>query len=379
MKVATRFPLIEMSGSHYEMGRQYGTQCRELIRDLQARFDRLILRGENVGAARAVARDAVPYVQDAAPELIEEVQGIADASGLEFDAVFRMNCSVEVFAWQGCIGEEAVSTVPAPPDGCSSFALRAREGTLVAWNMDWWTVWQPYIVLLHGRPNDGPRFFAFAFVGCVGRPGMSEQVAVAANYLPYRGGMAPGRANEWEGAGVPYGFLSRIMLKQRSTEDAIAVAAGVKRMAGLNYTIGDVAGDIRCIETTPLDRAEFRPEHLAAPGTGSDAPCDFLTHANSYLTRKFNGIPEDKLRESDPRTAHAREQLRAAARPLDRHSLMAAMASHFPDDPTGICVHQQLQDKPGISLLSFIANVGNGRMWAAMGSPCEHEYLEYEL
>jgi len=368
-----------MSGSHYDMGRQYGTQCRERIRDLQARFDRLILRDYNVEAAKAVARQAVPHVQDAAPELIEEVQGIADATGLDFDAVFRLNCSVEVFAWQGCIGGQAVNTVPTEPDGCSSFALRAREGTLVAWNMDWWTVWQPYLVLLHGRPDDGPRFLAFAFAGCVGRPGLSEHVAVAANYLPYRGGMAPGNPNEWEGAGVPYGFLSRIVLKQHSTADAVAVATGVKRMASLNYTIGDATGDIRCLETTPLDHAELRPEDLAAPGTPLHLEPDFLTHANSYLTKSFNGIPDDQLKDGDLRTADAHKQLRDAGRPLDRHSLMSVMTSHFADDTTGICVHCQLQDRPGISLLSFIANVGEGRMWAAMGPPCEHEYVDYEL
>ena len=434
-KNATRFPVIEMSGSHYDMGRQYGTQCRELIRELQAKFDRLILKGDNVEAAKAVARGAVPHVREAAPGLIDEVQGIADGAGLDFDDVFRMNCSVEVFAWQGCIESQAVNTVPTQPDGCSSFALRAKEGTLVAWNMDWWTLWQPYIVLLHGRPDDGPAFYAFAFAGCVGRPGMSEHVAVAANYLSYRGGMAPGKANQWEGPGVPYGFLSRIILKQRSTADAVAAIAGVRRMAGLNYTIGDAAGDIRCIETTPLDFAELRPEDISAAdglrpsssGTGpttSGSPessvgwavptkseCgghsppyvsrpedgaertgsapetlnplphepDYLTHANSFFTAKFGGIAEPQLQASDPRTAHAREQLRDAARPLDRHALMRVMTSHFPNDTSGICVHRQLQDKPGISLLSFIANVGKGRMWAAMGPPCEHAYVEYGL
>ncbi len=382
MKPTTRFPVIEMSGSHYDMGRQYGAQCRGLIRELQAKFDPLILKGDNVEAAKAIARDAVPHVRNAAPELIEEVQGISDAASLDFDDVFRMNCSVEVFAWQGCLESQTVNTVPTQGDGCSSFALRAREGTLVAWNMDWWTVWQPYIVLLHGRPDDGPAFYAFAFAGCVGRPGMSEYVAVAANYLAYRGGLAPGKPNEWEGPGVPYGFLSRIILKQRSTADAVAAAAGVKRMAGLNYTIGDATGDIRCIETTPLDCAELRPEDIAAsarPSYSSPQCADYLTHANSYLTDKFNGIPDAQLQASDPRTAHAREQLRDAPRPLDRHALMRVMTSHFPDDTTGICVHRQLQDKPGISLLSFIANVGKRKMWAAMGPPCEHEYVEYRL
>ena len=358
---------MEIAGTHYEMGRQYGSQCKELIRELGAKFDGLILTESNMETGRAVAREAVPFVREAAPELIEEVQGIADGAGVDFDDVFRMNCSVELFAWQGCIESQPANTVPPPPTGCSSFALLAKEGTLVAWNMDWWRVWLPYIVLLHGKPNDGPRFMAFAFAGCVGRPGMSEHVAVSANYLPYRGGPAPGVPNQWDGPGVPYNFLVRIMLKQRSTDGAVAVAGGLKRMACVNYTLGDTSGDVRCIETAPRDCAELRPDG------------DFISHANSYLSVKFAGIPEPELEARDRRTHHAREQLRLAPRPLDRRALARVQTSHFPGGTTGICIHRKLQDKDGITLLSFIGDIAAGRMWVAYGPPCEHEFLPYEL
>ena len=356
-----------MEGPHYGMGKQYGSQCKELIQDLVAKFDGIILGESNPGKARRVAQDAVPFVSDAAPELIEEVQGIADGAGVTFDDIFRLNCSVELFAWRGCVEDRTVNTVPTTPDGCSSFALMGKEGTLVAWNMDWWRLWLPYIVLVHGRPDDGPHFLAFAFAGCVGRPGMSAHVAVSANYLPYRRGMAPGVADEWDGPGVPYNFLVRIMLKQPSTEDAVAAIAGIKRMACLNYTIGDTSGDFRCLETTPRDYAELRPDG------------DFITHANSYLSAKFDGIPQAELKERDRRTHDAREQLRRAARPLDRHVLASVQTSHFPGDTTGVCVHRKLQDKDGITLLSFTADLSAGTMWASCGPPCEHEFLAYRL
>ena len=356
-----------MEGSHYEMGRQHGSQCKELIRDLVAKFDGLILGTSDPGPARSVAQDAVPFVSDAAPELIEEAQGIADGAEVTFDDVFRLNCSVELFAWRGCVEHQTVNTVPTTPDGCSSFALMGREGPLVAWNMDWWRLWLPYLVLLHGKPDGGERFLAFAFAGCVGRPGMSAHVAVSANYLPYRGGMAPGVANVWDGPGVPYNFLIRIMLKERSTEDAAAAVAGIKRMACLNYTIGDTSGDLRCLETTPRDWAELRPDG------------DFITHANSYLTAKFDGIPRAELADRDERTHDAREQLRRAPRPLDRQALASVQASHFVGDTTGVCVHRKLQDRDGITLLSFTADLRAATMWAACGPPCEHEFLAYRL
>lgn len=361
------FTVVEMCGTPYQMGRQHGSQCGPLIRDLIGRFDGLILTGPHVEAGRELARQAADCVREAAPDLFEEVQGIADGAGVAFDDVFRLNCSVELFAWQGCVESQSVNTVPGPADGCSSFAVDAAEGPLVAWNMDWWRLWQPYIVLLHGRPAHGPHFFAFAFAGCVGRPGMSERVAVAANYLPYRGGPAPGVPNAWDGPGVPYGFLVRMMLGQDSTAKAVAMVAKVRRMACLNYTIGDVTGDLRWLETTPTAHAE------------SSLAGDFLTHANSYLHQDFDGLTGDRLATDDPRTHHAREQLRGAPRPLTRRILQAVQQSHFVGNTTGVCVHNRLQQHDGITLLAFIAELATGTLWVAYGPPCEHDFIAYHL
>jgi len=364
-KEPRRFRVVRVQGTHYEMGRQYGEQCKDLIGDLVDRFDALVMKDDSFQAGREIARSAVPFVQDAAPELLEEVEGIAAGAGVDADAVFRLNCSVELFAWQGCVTQQSVSTVPR---ACSSFAARAAEGPLVAWNMDWWCLWQPYIVLLHGVPDSGPRFLAFAFAGCVGRPGMSEQVAVSANYLTYRGTIDPDSGQRvWAGPGVPYNFLTRIMLKQPSTEAAVAAATGVQRMASVNYTIGDRSGDICCLETTPDEHAVLRPEQ------------DFIVHANAYHSPAFDGIPREQLLERDPRAGHGYAQLEQRGGKLSRNALTEVQTSHFDGQETGICVHRKLQDRDGISLLSFVADIRAGGMWAAYGPPCQHEYLLYEL
>jgi hypothetical protein len=208
----------------------------------------------------------------------------------------------------------------------------------------------------------------FAFAGCVGRPGMSEHVAVSANFLPYRTGQgAPTGGKEWAGAGVPYNFLCRMMLKQKSTAEAVAAAAAVKRMACLNYTIGDSQGSICCIETTPRDLDVLHPRE------------EFIVHANSYHSPKYGGLSEKAQEEGDPRAFHARELLHKHRDRLDRHALASVQTSHFAGQSTGVCVHNKLQDRDGITLLSFIARVGAGEMWAACGPPCEHEFVRFRL
>jgi len=363
MKQARRFPVIEMQGSHFEMGRQYGAQCKDLIRELSARFDGVFVPDEGrwAGARRAMG-EAAAAVRAAAPELIEEVEGMAAGAELSFDDAFRMNCSAEMGQWRGCMEKRSAVSIS---DECTSFAANTATGTLVAWNMDWHRLLQPYMVLLKGRPEGEPAFLAFALAGSVGRPGLSEHIAISANQLPYRPTETPPDSDgpTWAGPGVPYCFLSRMLLQQRSTRDALALLERTRRMVCLNYTLGDVAGDICCVETTPEAQAVLRSDE------------GFVTHANSYHSPKFSGLPEAERKERDPR-AHAAQALLLEGRDgLDRQAIAAAQAYHFPGQETGVCHHS----RESVTLLSFVAEVGEGRLWAAYGPPCEHEFVLYEL
>lgn len=364
MREAVRFTVVEMSGSRYEMGRQYGRQCRTLIRKLVRRFDGMLLEPPYLEEGRKVALQALPVVRREAPELVEEVEGVAAGAGLDFEDVFRLSCSQEMNSWQGCMKRKALSTVP---DGCTSFAVQQGGSSLVAWNMDWWIKWQPYMVLLHGAPDDGPRFLSFAMAGSVGRPGLSEHISIAANFLPYRAeaGVEAG-GDKWAGPGVPYSFIARMLLAQRSTADALKMLRRVRRMACLNYTLGDTRGDICCVETMPADLAVLKPKE------------GFIVHANSYQSRKFGGLTEAQQREKDPRAHLAREVLRRRRKPLDRADIYAAQRSHFRGKSTGVCVHTE-GARPSITLLSFVGDLRDQEIWAAWGSPCEHRFLRYGL
>lgn len=366
MLKSVRFQVVEMSGSRYEMGRQYGEQCRSLIRKLAGRFDAMLVPEEYLAQARKVAMGALPVMRREAPELVEEVEGIAAGAGVDFDDVFRLSCSQEMNSWQGCMRRKAETTVV---DGCSSFAVKKGDSSLVAWNMDWWVRWQPFLVLLHGQPDDGPRFLSFALAGSIGRPGLSEGVSIGANFLPYRAdARTPAGGAKWAGPGVPYSFMSRMLLAQPSTAAALKLLRRTTRMCCLNYTIGDAGGDICCVETMPADLAVIRPK----PEDG------FVAHANSYHARRFGGLTEAQQKEKDPRAWLGRETLRSREKPLDRGDIYFAQRKHFPGQSTGVCVHTH-GAKPSITLFSFVGDLAEQEVWAAWGSPCEHRFLRYGL
>ena len=89
----SRFPMIEVAGSHREMGRQIGEATRDLLRELvEVVTDRI-----NVGRAGQrpisneqaleVARVSTAYAAEYAPELMTEVEGVAEGAGLTVDQV----------------------------------------------------------------------------------------------------------------------------------------------------------------------------------------------------------------------------------------------------------------------------------------------------
>ncbi len=364
MREATRFTVVEMAGSRHEMGVQYGRQCKKLIRSVAKAFDAMLVPEEYREEAREVAKGALSHVKAEAPELIEEVEGIAEGCGLPFEDVFRLSCSQELNSWQGCMRKRPINTIV---DECTTIAAERNGSSLVAWNMDWWIRWQPYMVLLHGQPDDGPRFLSFAIAGSVGRPGLSEKMAVGANFLPYRA--APEFAAggpDWAGAGIPYSFTARMLLAQESTAEALKMLERTKRMACLNYTIGDLGGDICAVETMPEHIAVLRPQN------------GYITHSNSYHAPEFGGMTMAERAERDPRCHRAWEVLGRRPKPLSRADIYAAQRSHFPGQSTGVCVHTH-GERPSITLLSFVGDVQAQTMWAAYGSPCEHQFLRYDL
>ncbi|MCE5238262.1 C45 family autoproteolytic acyltransferase/hydrolase [bacterium] len=362
MLTATRFAVVEMSGTPYEMGLAHGKRCQALIKRLVRKFDDMMMPAAYHEAGREVVRGAMPIVQREAPDLYEETEGIAAGAGMSVEDIFRLNCASEVHAWRGCKDLEAVTTVP---DGCTSFAVEHEGSSLVAWNMDWWRIWQPFLVLLHGQPAQGPRFRCVAFAGCVGRPGISERIGVSANYLPYRAAASiPSGRSDWAGPGVPYNYMTRMLLQQTSTPDALKLLERVPRMLCLNYTIGDSQGRIACVEALPHEMAVLKPTE------------GFLVHANSYHSPKLDGLTEEQQKTSDPRAYLARQILRERGMPLQRADIYVAQRAHFPGADTGVCVHT-VYDKPSMTLLSFVADVAKQTLWVAYGSPCEHRFLPY--
>ena len=97
MKQFDNFPLIEISGPPMERGFQYGEQAKDKInfsielyskslRDLGLKKDEIL----------NLAKDFLPSIKDWAPDLIDEMRGIAKGASITLEEVILINSRTEI-------------------------------------------------------------------------------------------------------------------------------------------------------------------------------------------------------------------------------------------------------------------------------------------
>lgn len=366
----TQFPMIEVEGQPFDMGYQHGAELRDLVALSLEMFRRLIVSdlhgmvpagvtGPSFEQVLDVAAEAIPLTNEYAPDVVEEMRGVAEGSGFTFKEIFALNSHLDImkrigshggrFEWGG---------------DCSSYAVSNRAtadgDTYVGWNADDNEGWLRSSVLIKGKPTAGPPFMFWNFAGCIGRPGMN----------PYLGLSANGLLLSDSSLGVPYCVICRKVLQQRSVAGAAAVISGAKRMAGLNYTLGDAAGNVAAVETTAR-------RTVVIPGINGK-----VVHTNHYVADEllsYEMAQEDSYVNSQKRLERLGELLmEKEASSITLEDLKAVHRDHE-NRPDSICKHGD--DKyPGVmTLASLIMQPGRSRMLVAYGHPCEHEFVEYTL
>src|SRR5947208_292733 len=176
-------PVVDLSGAPAQLGAAHGESQRGRIREYADRFISWLLSAAAVRVTEAElwARWApqVAVNQAEAPDLVEEMRGIARGAGVPFERVFLLNSLLD-------LGSFRYLELADNFAGCSTFAVAAEAKTgrtLVGQTYDMPALHQDYLLLLRLKPNGGPRQLVFTFAGIVGAAGLNEAgLAVNINY-----------------------------------------------------------------------------------------------------------------------------------------------------------------------------------------------------
>src|SRR6185503_5427140 len=105
MTAAHTFPLVEVSGTAYELGYQHGEQAAALIQRYLLYMERLTSLSRDTLCRNALV--FLPLIERLSPAYLEEVRGLAAGAGLTFEEALLCQARAEA--------------AYTPAEGCSAF------------------------------------------------------------------------------------------------------------------------------------------------------------------------------------------------------------------------------------------------------------------
>jgi isopenicillin-N N-acyltransferase-like protein len=351
-------PLIEVGGSHREIGRQIGEAASERVGRSLAYYEENIewLAGMSFAAAEERALVLLRHAERELPQYVEELAGLAEGAGVPFERLLVLNCGEEILCAER---PPAAGSGPQPPDRCTCLALAAPGRTIVGHNEDWVEDDIENMVLLTITAPDGTRILALT----------------GAAYLPMCGVNAHGIAFYGntlyacdERPGVPNAFKHRWLLEATTRGEADARARMVGRARGSNHLNARAGGEIWDVEVSAERDATIEAD-------------DWLVHTNHFTSPQLQDVERSESVGSRLRLRRGRELVAAGlARGDDPFDIVAAVLADHANVPTSICAHHVPDDPAhGPTTGSVIIELEERRLHVCAGRPCENAYRVVSL
>lgn len=296
------FPFLEVSGTHYEVGKKIGLHFKSLIDENFRRQNVLIDAIYNL-----VESDPVKYYNpfyNAAlenyPDFIDELKGMADGSGSDFKKLMATNFMMEIITRYRSSGNRL--STKAPHFGCSDISYSSPSKTLMAHNEDNNKAFNDLMYVARVNIPGKPSFIGVNYPGLIFGipPTMNEAgIVTTGNYI------GPTHVND----GIPWSFLARAVMEKSNLSDAVAALKNPNVALAEHYQVGsfsenkivsvEYCNDIN--ESKDLSGFYVHTNHLILPSM-KDIPQDLdsTTIARFNVLTSYANEYENKIGEVDP-------------------------------------------------------------------------------
>jgi hypothetical protein len=244
--------VVEIGGDARARGLAHGRALKGRIAAHLADWRRTLetVAGEPVdGYLQAMLRetDFKSAIRAHAPDLLEEVEGIADGAGLDRDLVYALQLMDEEWFYRVERGLRRRT-----PEKCSSFGVVSAGGsTWIGQNMDLGQYTDGHQVVLRiAADGEAPAAVVFTTAGVIALMGVNAAgIGVCVNSLP----QLPAAST-----GVPVAFLIRRLLQARSLDEAAELVQAIPHATNQHYLLAG-PGAVRSFEASAAGVAEYHP------------------------------------------------------------------------------------------------------------------------
>jgi isopenicillin-N N-acyltransferase like protein len=333
-----------------EFGRAHAAQLGTTVSDYLRLFELKNLVGvadvpaevDRLGAA------ALDRIQAWAPELADEIRGIATGAGIPVDRIAAINARTEILAALQASGTDECSTV-----------VTVGSATPVAMqNWDWYAAMADNWLQWTIQHPDGSTVTTVTEYGMVGKIGITDRgLGTMFNILHHR--------DDGTGeVGVPVHVVARRIL------DTASDVAHALRICESAFATGlSASTSITIVDRSTAVMAELWPGGV---GQVHPDPDGLLLRTNHFLSAPacFGDAGPDSDSDTLQRYAFLRDRLAGRAGDVDRTGVFAALA----DDSSGVCCHPRPQDEPALrhsTLATVTLDPQGASLKVSDGSPCQ--------
>jgi isopenicillin-N N-acyltransferase-like protein len=346
---AGSFPVIQVRGSHRQVGEQIGEAMRPQVQRLMAHMHDAQPAGVTWENLLNQARLCLAHSKAVYPQYVEELEGIAQGAGAPFEDVFLAMCEE---LWEPAMWGRIIK-------GCTDFAARGRAtvngATLLAHTNDLLPDAEQDMVILRVQAGEEPEFLGVSVGGLGFSAGFNAAgISLTGNELS---------SNDVR-PGVPRLLIVRAILAARRLGEAMDACLLPRRASSYNNVIGDANGEIYSMEGSATD---CEPVYIDA---------DILAHANHYVSAPMRGFEADRndIGGSVIRHNRALRLLRENFGRLSPQLFKELLADHA-NYPSSICKH----GIETVTAFSMIIDLSQRRAWVGRGRPCQTTFVEHTL
>lgn len=353
MTLATdgRAGVVDLMGQPRDQGRVHGQQAAAAIRAnlevVRRGMQRLRRSGRSYDYAHVLARNEA-FAEREAPELLEEIRGIAEGADVPYNDLLLLN--LPLYMVGNLMPLDCTQILvggPATTDG-STLVAKTRD---VAHD-------DLRQVVLHRRYPDGRELVEVDVAGSITWPGSalnSAGVAIATSGVWSNRTQIDLARDGW--------MLVNVHLLVRdssSVDDLTERLAAQPRITGMNIVAADARGTHAALEAT----ADEVHRH--------DGPDGVVVRTNHYLTPsiQYLGPSEAEHPSSHHRITLALERIQQQYGSLDADRLWALVADHEGYPQLSICRHS-VGGEGSDTLYGSVANLSSGAFTAFLDHPCK--------
>jgi len=360
----SKLRVLTLSGTPYDMGYAHGKHYHDEIHMFTE--DRIKLSQSPHWTGKSLSREAIIDLAEQcvtkhieyAPDLMEELKGMADATNLSLAELIIMNGFTDFIDVVYHVGEGELQPVNNHEDNCTAFLVppsrtQANQGMFgQTWDMH--ETATPYVMLLDGKPDNALDFLSFTITGCVGMIGMNEAgIAVGINNLMASDGQI----------GVTWNFVIRKILQQDNIEDALKCITDADLAGAHNYMLMDKNGNGYNVEAMST---HTHVEKL------TDSP---IVHTNHCIIDANQRVERERTPASRASTLKRYDKATTA---LSDGTVTPDDLMELTRDESSICM-RPVAPMHVESCGAAIMSPATGDFWAVWGLPSENEYEHFTI